>query len=61
MENMVYKKLEDIENLLKLINLKIDNFLGFENLTDEEKNELESRRSEMNNGSYAKYEDVFED
>jgi len=37
-------KLDHIEGMLKELNSKIDNFLGFEEITDEEKEEFRKLR-----------------
>jgi len=36
------EKLDHIQEMLKEINSKIDNFLGFEEITDEEKEEFKN-------------------
>ena len=41
MENTVLEKITHIEMMLMEINTKLDNFLGFEELTKEEKEETE--------------------
>lgn len=49
-----------MEKLLKEINSKIDNFLGFEELGVQEKEEVEEIRKEVRRGNYLKFEEVFE-
>ena len=61
MENTVYKKLEDIELLLKQLNDKIDNFLGFEELSVDEKKDIAEIKSEIDNGLFENFDEVFED
>ncbi len=61
MENSVEKKLDTIETLLREINAKIDNFLGFETLSKEEKEEINRIRSEVASGEFDSIETVFEE
>jgi hypothetical protein len=53
------EKLDHIEEMLKEINSKIDNFLGFEEITDAEKEEFKKLREEIKNGHYETYENTF--
>jgi hypothetical protein len=43
------------------INAKIDNFLGFEELSEEEKKDIIKLRGEVSRGEYVSYKDVFSD
>jgi len=52
-------KLDHIEGMLKELNSKIDNFLGFEEITDEEKEEFRKLREKIKNGHYETYENTF--
>ena len=54
-------KLSEIEKLLLEINFKIDNFLGFEELTDEEKRELDLLKKEIKNKKFDTFKTVFKD
>ena len=59
MNKAIMEKIERIENLLVSINGKIDNFLGFEDLSEEERNEVKKLRKEINAGEYMTFSDVF--
>jgi hypothetical protein len=61
MAGLATQKLEHIEQLLVDIDMKIDNFLGFEELTGKELKELRETREAMKRGEYATFEDVFSD
>jgi hypothetical protein len=61
MAGLATQKLERIEQLLVDIDMKIDNFLGFEELTGKELKELRETREAMKRGEYATFEDVFSD
>ena len=50
MPDVVMEKMEHIERLLLQLNAKIDNFLGYEDLTSEE--ELKQIRREVKSGEY---------
>jgi len=49
--------LEKINNIE--LNTKIDNFLGYEDLTEEEKKELEKTREEIKKGECVSFEELF--
>jgi len=53
------EKINHIEKLLIEIGAKIDNFLGFEELSEEEKEEVQKLREEVNKGEYVSYKEVF--
>ena len=59
--DILMKKIEHIEELLMALNGKIDNFLGFEDMSEEEKDEVEKIRKEIRAGEYHSFDDVFED
>ncbi|HNV94785.1 MAG TPA: hypothetical protein PKH48_07135 [Methanofastidiosum sp.] len=59
MTDILTGKLDHIEGMLKELNSKIDNFLGFEEITDEEKEEFRKLREEIKNGHYETYENTF--
>ncbi len=48
-----------IERLLLEINAKLDNFLGFEDLTMEEHEEITQLRAEMKKGEFVTFGNVF--
>ena len=50
-----------IEMLLMEIYSKIDNFLGFEELDEEERKELEIVEKEVESGEYFTFDGVFGD
>jgi hypothetical protein len=52
MPDIVMEKMEHIEKLLLQLNAKIDNFLGYEDLTPEEKEDLKKIRAEVKSGDY---------
>ena len=49
-ENAILEHLERIEKMLEILNSKIDNFLGFEDLSEEELKELDEIEAEMERG-----------
>jgi len=53
------EKINHIEKLLIEIGAKIDNFLGFEELSEEEKEEVQKLREEVNKGEYVSYKEVL--
>jgi hypothetical protein len=52
MADMVMEKLEHIEKLILQLNARIDNFLGYEDLTPDERDELKKIRREVKSGYY---------
>jgi len=52
MPDVVMEKMEHIERLLLQLNAKIDNFLGYEDLTPQEKEDLKKIRREVKSGEY---------
>lgn len=61
MSDLLLKKINNIERLLQEVNAKMDNFLGFEELSEEEKQELIIIQKEMAQGNSYKFDDVFQD
>ncbi len=59
MTDVMLEKIDHIEKMLVEINTKIDNFLGFEELTDEEKKELSKAQAEIEQGDFVKFDDLF--
>lgn len=53
------EKLDHIQEMLKEINSKIDNFLGFEEISAAEKEEFKKLREEIKKGQYDTYESIF--
>lgn len=56
----VVERLERIERLLIQLNAKIDNFLGYESLGEEEREELRRMREEVKRGEFVRFEELFE-
>ncbi len=59
MSDLLLEKINNIEKLLMELNTKIDNFLGYEDLTDEERKEIKEIREEIKKGEYVKFEELF--
>lgn len=59
MSEAVLEKMNEIERLLLEINAKIDNFSGFEDLSNAEKEEIENLRDEVQRRELIAFEDVF--
>lgn len=59
MSDVLLEKIKNIERMIIELNTKIDNFLGYEDLTGEEKKELEKIREEIKKGEYVKFEELF--
>lgn len=57
----VVERLERIERLLIQLNAKIDNFLGYESLGEEEREELRRMREEVKRGEFVRFEELFEE
>jgi hypothetical protein len=49
-ENAILEHLQRIEKQLEIINSKLDNFMGFEELSEEELKELDDIETEMERG-----------
>jgi hypothetical protein len=52
MADIVMEKLEHIEKLILQLNARIDNFLEYEDLTSDEKEDLKKIRREVRSGGY---------
>jgi len=61
MTDELLEKINHIEKLLIEIDAKIDNFLGFEELSEEDKKEVQKFREDVSRGEYVSYKDVFSD
>ncbi len=59
MTDILLKKINNIEKMIIELNMKIDNFLGYEELTEEERKEIEEIRREIKRGDYVKFDEVF--
>jgi len=55
------EKMNRIEMLLMEIHSKIDNFLGFEELREEERKEIELIEKKVESGEYFTFDEVFRD
>lgn len=54
----ILDRMSKIEQLLEEMNKKIDNFLGFEDLSEEELLEIRKLRKEMEKGDFVALEDL---
>ena len=61
MSQELLEKMNRIEMLLIEIHSKIDNFLGFEELSEEERKEIELIEKEVESGKYFTFDEVFGD
>jgi len=61
MSEVLIEKIDRIEALLLELSAKIDNFLGFEEITEEEKVEVEKLKEEIKRGEYLSIDQVFGD
>jgi hypothetical protein len=61
MSQELLEKVNHIELLLLEIRSKIDNFLGFEELSQEEREEIEIIKKEIESGDYSTFDEVFGD
>ncbi len=61
MTQALMKKISHIENLLLEINAKIDNFLGFEDISEKEKLEIKTLRSQIVSDGELSFDDVFKE
>lgn len=61
MSQELLEKMNHIEKLLIEINAKIDNFLGFEGLSEEERKEIKQIEKEVESGEYFTFDDIFGD
>lgn len=59
MSDVVLKRINDIEKILIEINAKIDNFIGYEELTEKERRELRKIREGVKRGECAGFNEVF--
>ena len=59
MPDILLEKINNIERMIMELNTKIDNFLGYEDLTEEEREELEKLRKEIKKGEYIKFDELF--
>jgi len=53
------EKMETIENLLRQLNAKIDNFVGYEELSERERTELRRIRKEVRSGEVVSLDEAF--
>ena len=61
MTQVLMEKISHIENLLMEINAKIDNFIGFEEISQSDKMEIMSIREEIASGEELSFDDVFQE
>ncbi len=53
------RRISNVEHLLEEINAKIENFMGYEELTDDEEREVEEILNEIKEGKYKRFEELF--
>ena len=53
------KRMENVERLLMEINSKIENFMGYEELSEEEEREVNEILKEVKGGKYIRFEELF--
>jgi hypothetical protein len=61
MSQEISEKMDHIEMLLLEIRSKMDNFLGFEELSREERKEIDIIEKEIESGEYSTFGEVFGD
>lgn len=61
MSDELLEKITNIEKLLMEIDAKIDHFLEFEELSEEEKEEVRKLREEVRRDEHVSYNEVFSD
>ena len=59
MGDTLLEKINHIEKMILELNTKIDNFLGYEDLSEEEKKEVDEVREEMKQGEYVEFDELF--
>ncbi|MHC1583476.1 MAG: hypothetical protein ACXQTM_02430 [Methanosarcinales archaeon] len=59
MSQALLKKMDHIEELLLEIKAKMDNFMGFDELEEDERREVELLRREVERGDYVEFDEVF--
>jgi hypothetical protein len=60
MSQALFEKITHIESLLLELNSKIDNFLGFEEMGEKEKEEVNLLRLEVRSGKLSSFDEVFQ-
>jgi len=56
MNDVLLEKISNIEKMIIELNTKIDNFLGYEEMTEEELKEVEEIRKEVKRGDYVRFD-----
>ncbi len=56
---MLEKRIERMERLLEEINSKIENFMGYEELNEEEDREVRRILDDVKKGNYVRFEELF--
>jgi len=59
MADVLLEKINHIERMVMELNMKIDNFLGYEDLREEEKKELEEIREDIKRGGVIRFDELF--
>ena len=56
---LLERRISNVERLLEEINAKIENFMGYEELSEEEEKEVEEILNEIREGKYVRFEELF--
>ena len=56
---LLERRISNVERLLEEINAKIENFMGYEELSEEEEKEVEKILNEIKEGEYVRFEELF--
>ncbi len=56
---LLERRISNVERLLEEINAKIENFMGYEELSEEEEKEVEKILNEIKEGKYVRFEELF--
>ena len=59
MSNILLEKIDRIERLINELDSKIDNFLGYEELEDEELKEVKKIKDEIKKGNFVEMDELF--
>jgi len=59
MSDTLLEKINNIERMIIELSTKIDNFMGYEDLTDNERKEIHKIREEIKRGEYVEFSELF--
>lgn len=57
-EKAIIQKIEHLETMIVQLNDKIDNFLGLEEVSDQEREEIDQLQQGISNGEYVSLDDL---